>query len=497
MTNFKFVKSATAYVLGASVLTIAVGVPGVDASAKITYSVTSKGILVNEKTNKAVKGYKSYKGKLYKDGKKLTGLYNKKYYFENGVKATGIYKDAYYYKGVKKVTTGLYKGYYYKKGVKATGTYKGAYYVKGVKKVTTGLYEGKYYKNGVLNVGLALFEGKYYLNATLANGPIKDANGVLKSYKEGLIVTYTANRVPTVYVLGNYTLASAAKDSKYTSDEPVVLASTKAEKTTLDKAKGEYTITATPTLNAAFFKENGKDITEKTVNRIVTITETGEKISVPVTYSIDPSKVWKVEVFRSGTKEPTSKVKVIDKVTKAYSLSDLLRAADFKTTDQYGVQSVPLIDADKVTFTTVSGSAQFSNNSSKFATVDSATAGSIVKATVTKDGKTVTVEITFDITFAIGGANGGEGDIKVVSPKEFNGTSDKAKVFKGNIKVDITGFSKLENAVINGNLVLTGTASKITFSNIKVNGQLDVSGVKGSNGSNISFEGIEVEEATL
>lgn len=450
------------YVLGVFVLTIAAVVPGVDVSAKTTFKVTSKGTLVNAKTKKAVKGYKSYKGKLYKDGKKLTGLYNKKFYYKNGVKATG--------------------------------TYKGTYYYKGVKKVTTGLYKGKYYKNGVLNVGLALFEGKYYFNATLANGPIKDANGVLKSYKEGVIVTYTVNRVPTVYVLGNYTLASAVKDSKYTSDEPIVIASTGVEKTSLDKAKGEYTITATPTLNAVFFKENGKDITAKTVNRIVTITETGEKISIPVTYSIDPAKATKVEVFSSGTKEPTSKVKVIDKVTKPYGLADLLKAADFKTTDQYGVQSVPLIDADKVTFTTVYGNAQFTNNSSKFATVNFATAGSIVKATVTKDGKTATVEITFDSTFANGGANGGAGDVKVVSPKDFNGTSDKSKVFEGNIKVDITTISKLENAVINGNLILTGTPSRITFSNIKVKGQLDVSGVKGNE---ISFDGIEVEEAIL
>lgn len=499
MVNFKFFKSSTAIILGVSVLTTTVVVPGIDSSAKAIYKTNSKGILVNSKTNKVVKGYKSYKGKLYKDGKKLTGLYKKKYYYK-GVKATGTYKGAYYYKGAKKVTTGLYNGYYYKKGVKATGTYKGAYYVKGIKKVTTGLYKGEFYKNGTLNVGLALFEEKYYFNATLANGPIEDANGIVKSYKNGLLVTYTVNAVPTVYVLGNYTLASTVKDSKYTSDEPIVVASTNAGKTTLNKAKGEYTVTATPTLNAAFFKDsNGKYLTKKTVDQIITITETGEKISVPVTYSIDPAKATKVEVFKSGTKELISKVKIVNKVTKAYGLADLLKAADFKITDQYGVQSVPLIDADSVSFKTVSGNAKFTNNSSKLATVDSATAGSRVNATVTKDGKAVTVEMTFENTFDFSFANGGvESGIKVVSPKEFNGTSQKPKVFEGNIKVDITditGITKLENAVIAGNLVLTGTASKITtFSNIKVKGNLDVSGIKGSD---ISFDGIEVEEATL
>lgn len=493
MVNFKFFKSSTAIVLGVSVLTTAVVVPGGDSSAKAIHKLTNKGILVNSQTNKVVKGYKFYKGKLYKNGKKLTGFYKKKYY-SKGVKATGTYKGTYYYKGVKKVTTGLYKGYYYKNGVKATGTYKGAYYVKGIKKVTTGLYKGKFYKKGTLNVGLSLYKGKYYFNASLANGPIKNSNGNVKSYKKGLLVTYTVNPVPTVYVLGDYTLASTLKDSKYTSDNPIVVASTKTGKTTLNKTK--YKVSASPTLNAAFFKDkDGKVLTKKTVNRIVTITETGEKISVPVTYSIEPAKAIKVEVFKNGTKEHISKVKIVNKITKAYGLVDLLKVADFKTTDQYGVQSVPLIDADSVSFKTVSGNAKFTNNSSKLATVESATAGSRVDATITKDGKSVTVELTFENAFDFSNGGGsGESGIKVVSPKEFNGTSQKPKVFEGNIKVDITGISKLENAVINGDLILTGSTSKITFSNIKVKGNLDVSSVKGSE---ISFDGIEVEEAEL
>ena len=96
--------------------------------------------------------------------------------------------------------------------------------------------------------------------------------------------------------------------------------------------------------------------------------------------------------------------------------------------------------------------------------------------------------------FSSNGGGSGESGIKVVSPKEFNGTSQKPKVFEGTIKVDITGISNLENAVINGDLILTGSTSKITFSNIKVKGNLDVSSVKGSE---ISFDGIEVEEAEL
>lgn len=48
--------------------------------------------------------------------------------------------------------------------------------------------------------------------------------------------------------------------------------------------------------------------------------------------------------------------------------------------------------------------------------------------------------------------------------------------------------------MINGDLILTGSASSITFSNLKVKGKLDVSSVKGSE---ISFDGIEVEEVEL
>ncbi|WP_397537117.1 hypothetical protein [Rummeliibacillus pycnus] len=205
MLHFKLAKTATALLLGASVLTTSVIVPGADASAKTTYKMTKSGTLVNAKTNKLIKGYKSYYGVLFKDGKSFTGVYNKSYY-KNGVKATGTYKGAYYVKGVKKVTTGTYAGAYYLNGVKkiTTGTYSGAYYVKGVKKVTTGtyenayyvkgkkvvdtgLYEDKFYKDGVLNVGLALFNEKYYFDADLANDTYLD-NEVEKAFEGGLVV---------------------------------------------------------------------------------------------------------------------------------------------------------------------------------------------------------------------------------------------------------------------------------------------------------------------
>ncbi|MFJ8261860.1 hypothetical protein ACIQ4I_07815 [Rummeliibacillus sp. NPDC094406] len=215
--------------------------------------------------------------------------------------------------------------------------------------------------------------------------------------KDADLASYSVKAVPTVYVLDDYSLASAAQDSKYTSDEPVVLASSKAGDTvTLDKAKGEYTVTAAPTLNEAFFKDdNGKAVTEKTVNRTVTINATGEKITVPVTYSIAPAKASKVEVFKKGTDVLTSKITETSKLKANYDANALLAAADFTTTDQYGAESA-LDTADEVTFTKVSGTVTFENNGTENAAVTKATAGSVVKATVTKDGKSATVEITFE-----------------------------------------------------------------------------------------------------
>ncbi|RIJ69385.1 hypothetical protein D1606_01065 [Rummeliibacillus sp. POC4] len=222
MSHDKITKTATALIVGASVLTSSVIGSGENAFAKTTYTITEKGILVDAQTNQIIKGYKSYNGILYKNGKAFTGIYKKKYY-KTGVKKTGTYKGSYYVKGVYKVTTGTYAGAYYVNGVKKvktgtyadayyvngvkkveTGTYAGAYYVNGVKKVETGTYENAYYvkgkkvvetglykdqfyKDGVLNVGLAFFDDKYYFNATLANDTYLD-NGVEKAFENGQVV---------------------------------------------------------------------------------------------------------------------------------------------------------------------------------------------------------------------------------------------------------------------------------------------------------------------
>lgn len=200
MANFKFVKSATAAVLGASVLTTAVVVPGADASAKTTYKVNKNGTLVNAKTNKAVKGYKTYKGKLYKNGKKFTGktssgvyyVKGKKftgktkygYYYVNGKRFTGTTKYGYYYVNGKRFNgktkygnlyvdgkryTGTTKyGYTYYNGKRVEGEYKAKVYTNG--KLVTGLYKEKLYNKGVLETGLDLYKDKLYKDGVLNVG---------------------------------------------------------------------------------------------------------------------------------------------------------------------------------------------------------------------------------------------------------------------------------------------------------------------------------------
>lgn len=87
----------------------------VNAEAKTVYKI-KKGKLVNAKTDKVVKGFKTYKGKLYRDGKLFKG----------------VYKDKFYSKGKK--SSGTFKGIKYQKGTAFTG--------KSV--------DGKYYKDGKL-----------------------------------------------------------------------------------------------------------------------------------------------------------------------------------------------------------------------------------------------------------------------------------------------------------------------------------------------------------
>lgn len=180
MTNYKmkFVKSAAALALGASVITSAVVAGDLSASAKTTYKL-SNGKLVNAKTKKAIKGYKVYKSVLYKDGKKYTGTYKAKYY-KSGKLFTGKTSKGVYYKAGKKFTGTTSYGYYYKNGVRYTG------------KTTSGIY----YKNGKKFNGTTT-AGYYYINGKRAEG-IVVVKGVDVLYKNGKVVADKTAPVITI-----------------------------------------------------------------------------------------------------------------------------------------------------------------------------------------------------------------------------------------------------------------------------------------------------------
>ncbi|MCM3162616.1 5'-nucleotidase C-terminal domain-containing protein [Metabacillus litoralis] len=82
------------------------------------------------------------------------------------------------------------------------------------------------------------------------------------------------------------------------------------------------------------------------------------------------------------------------------------------------------------------------------------------------------------------------------TPDNFSGTVGNPKTYNGETKVDFSNsnITKLENAVIKGDLILTGAPTgEITFSNIKVEGNLNLSNL---NGAVNNLVGIEVDGET-
>lgn len=330
MANFKFVKSATAAVLGASVLTTAVVVPGADASAKTTYKVNKYGYLVNAKTNKKVNGYKTYKGKLYKNGKKFTGktsygtyyVKGKKftgktkygYYYVNGKRFTGTTKYGYYYVNGKRFNgktkygnlyvngkryTGTTKyGYTYYNGKRVEGEYKEKVYTNG--KLVTGLYKEKLYNKGVLETGLDLYKDKLYKDGVLNVGYAlyndkelyKDADKNVgwainaidgKTYFDTALAndTYTdANGVETAYEDG------VEVGAKVKSVEAI---NAKQVKITFNKSFGDNSLATSSysVRDLAGLANPVKDV-EKVDDRTVVLTlENSYRVSTDLTVAVD------------------------------------------------------------------------------------------------------------------------------------------------------------------------------------------------------------------
>lgn len=151
-------KQLTAIVLSTAMFTSAIAMaPGV-TNAKTTYKIVN-GKLVDVKTKKVVKGYKTYNGKLYKDGKLFKGIYKNTYY-NKGKKASYWYNDVYYHQG--KPYTG-YSGQQklrFKDGLPLTGEYNKILFEDG--KRFNGWKDSKYYLKGHLANGNVTINGKTY-----------------------------------------------------------------------------------------------------------------------------------------------------------------------------------------------------------------------------------------------------------------------------------------------------------------------------------------------
>ena len=189
MANAKFVKTAAAVALGASVVTTAVA-PGA-ASAATKYKVNSKGNLVLKSTGSLVKGWVEFGGKLYKNGKPApakkykimgTGASMKLYFgstLKKGYKTANskslLFKDGKLLKGNKQTAD---RTRYYENGKLATGwdvvpadetkyIYKSG---KLFKEPKTATREGvlNYFENGKLAEGTKAYKDQLFTDGVLA-----------------------------------------------------------------------------------------------------------------------------------------------------------------------------------------------------------------------------------------------------------------------------------------------------------------------------------------
>ena len=82
-----------------------------------------------------------------------------------------------------------------------------------------------------------------------------------------------------------------------------------------------------------------------------------------------------------------------------------------------------------------------------------------------------------------------------IPESEFSGTADKSKVYEGNVTVDINNIALLGNAIVKGNLILTGTVKDgLSFTNVQVEGNLDLSKL---NTEKVNIDGITVKGETI
>lgn len=329
MGKNKFVKSAAAVALTASVVATAVA-PQASAAA---YKVNKKDQLVSSTTGKLVKGWKVFGGKLYKNGKLApakkykiigTGAAQRLYYgptLKKGYKTANskalLFKDGKLADGWKQAGKNerLYKNGKLDKGYTVYTNVEGDKFLylngklKKGDKTATRAGETLLFTDGVLSKGLKEFKGKTYYNGKVANGTIDG-----KEYDNGVLVTDIASvkaiNSTTVEVTFKKDLtASDVKAADFTieglevknaavkgSDSKVVVLTTAPQ-----EANKEYTLkygestkaftgvsavipTSISTSTASVQGTVGKEVTLKAT---VAVAEGQSKAGIPVTFNID------------------------------------------------------------------------------------------------------------------------------------------------------------------------------------------------------------------
>ena len=82
-----------------------------------------------------------------------------------------------------------------------------------------------------------------------------------------------------------------------------------------------------------------------------------------------------------------------------------------------------------------------------------------------------------------------------IEEKDFSGTVDAPKIYKGDVSININDLALLQHAVVKGDLTITGTITgEFSLANIVVEGNLDVSGL---DATNLKFKDVEVIGETI
>ncbi len=309
MANAKFVKTAAAVALGASVVTTAVA-PGA-ASAATKYKVNSKGNLVLKSTGSLVKGWVEFGGKLYKNGKPAPA---KKY----KIMGTGA-------------SMKLYFGPTLKKGYKTANSksllFKDGKLLKGNKQTAD---RTRYYENGKLATGwdvVAADETKYiYKSGKLFKEPkTATRDGVLNYFENGKLAEGTKAFKDTLFTDGTVDEKDQVfEDVLYVGGKVPTAELTKFEEKYYDNkgklANGEYTIDGE--------KVELKDgvIAEA---KIVSVTPVNSK-ELKVNFSADVTKFSDVALTdKDGNKVYFKEAKLAeDKKSATIALYDALKSGE-------------------------------------------------------------------------------------------------------------------------------------------------------------------------